>query len=132
MPQTVRFTEARTRDVIFLTREILRELPPICSDYIRAIEITTQPLTRYAYAIDLKLFFHYLINELPEFADVKLISMDSGYMRKITARHLEMYMEYLSYYIDPDDNTTVITNAELGKQRKLSSLRSFYKYLFKI
>ncbi|MDO4357743.1 MAG: tyrosine-type recombinase/integrase, partial [Clostridia bacterium] len=90
----------------------------------------TQPLTRYAYAIDLKLFFHFLTTELPEFAEVPIVSFDSDQLKKITARHVELYLDYLSYYIAPDDGTA-ITNAELGKQRKLSSLRSFYKYLFR-
>ena len=39
-----------------------------------------------------------------------------------------MYMEYLGLYIKGDSE---ITNAELGKMRKLASLRSFYKYMFK-
>lgn len=131
MPKPVRFTESRARDVIFLTREILRDLPPVCSDFLRAIEPTTQPLTRYAYSIDLKLFFNYLVSELPEFANVKPVAFGPDQLKQITVRHLEMYMDYLSYYIDPDDEQTVITNAELGKQRKLSSLRSFYKYIYK-
>ena len=131
MANSVRFTESRARDVILLTRDILRELPTVCSDFLRAIEPTTQPLTRYAYAIDLKLFFHFLVSELPEFAGLQPVAFDSAQLQKITARHLEMYLDYLSYYVDPDDNTTVITNAELGKQRKLSSLRSFYKYIYK-
>lgn len=131
MANSIRFTESRARDVVLLTRDILRELPAVCGDFLRAIEPTTQPLTRYAYAIDLKLFFHFLVSELPEFAGLKPVAFGSDQLKLITARHLEMYLEYLSYYIDPDDNTTVITNAELGKQRKLSSLRSFYKYIYK-
>ena len=131
MANSVRFTESRARDVIFLTRDILRELPAICGDFLRAIEPTTQPLTRYAYAIDLKLFFHFLTAELPEFANVRPAAFSNEQLKQITVRHLEMYMEYLSYYIDPDDNATVVTNADLGKQRKLSSLRSFYKYIYK-
>ena len=39
-----------------------------------------------------------------------------------------MYLEYLSLYYKDDE---AVTNAELGKMRKLSSLRSFYHYLFK-
>jgi site-specific recombinase XerD len=37
-------------------------------------------------------------------------------------------MEYLGLYIKDDSE---FTNAELGKMRKLASLRSFYKYMFK-
>ena len=37
-------------------------------------------------------------------------------------------MEYLGLYMKGSDE---ISNAELGKMRKLASLRSFYKYMFK-
>lgn len=132
MANSLRFTESRARDVILLTRDILRELPTVCADFLRAIEPTTQPLTRYAYAIDLKLFFNYLIKELPEFAGLQTVALTADHLKQITVRHLEMYMEYLSYYYsNPEDGTTLVTNAELGKQRKLSSLRSFYKYIYK-
>ena len=40
-----------------MIREIIRELPQACGDYLRAITITTSSLTRLAYAIDLKTFF---------------------------------------------------------------------------
>lgn len=122
------YAEERAKDLVFLTRCILRELPPVCSDFIRAIELTTQPLTRYAYASDLKLFFHYLISENPRFADLKPYEITEKQLNSITARDLHIYMEYLSLYIK---NDVEITNAERGKMRKLASLRSFYKFLFK-
>ena len=51
------YAEERARDLQQLTRALLRELPEICFDFINAIDSTTQPLTRYAYASDLKIFF---------------------------------------------------------------------------
>ena len=122
------YAEERAKDLVFLTRSILRELPPVCSDFIRAIELTTQPLTRYAYVSDLKLFFHYLITECPRFANLKPYEITEKHLNSITARDLHIYMEYLSLYIK---NDVEITNAERGKMRKLASLRSFYKFLFK-
>ena len=41
-------------------RELLKELPDVCSDYFLSIEQLTSPLTRLSYAYDLKLFFQYL------------------------------------------------------------------------
>ena len=49
------YTEQRAREVTLLTRELLQKLPLVCADFLRAIEPTTQPLTRYAYARDLSL-----------------------------------------------------------------------------
>ena len=122
------YAEERAKDLVYLTRSVLRELPEVCSDFIRAIELTTQPLTRYAYVSDLKLFFHYLISECPRFGDLKPTQITETHLNSITARDLRMYMEYLSLYIK---NDTEISNAELGKMRKLASLRSFYKFMFK-
>ena len=122
------YAQERAKDLLYLTRSILRELPDVCADFIRAIELTTQPLTRYAYACDLKLFFHYLISECPRFADLAPEQISTRDLNAITARDLHMYMEYLSLYIKDDAE---ITNTELGKMRKLASLRSFYKYMFK-
>lgn len=122
------YAEERAKDLIFLTRCVLRELPPVCADFVRAIELTTQPLTRYAYVSDLKLFFHYLVSECPRFGDLKPTQITENDLNSITARDLHMYMEYLSLYIKGNSE---ISNAELGKMRKLASLRSFYKFLFK-
>lgn len=122
------YAQERAKDLLYLTRGVLRELPDVCSDFIRAIELTTQPLTRYAYVCDLKLFFHYLVMESPRFADLKPEEITTKDLDRITTRDLHMYMEYLGLYIKGDSE---ITNAELGKMRKLASLRSFYKYMFK-
>ncbi len=122
------YTQERAKDLQYLTRSALRELPEVCADFILAIEPTTQPLTRYAYVNDLKLFFHYLVTECPRFADTRPELITTKQLNAITARDLRLYMEYLSLYIK---NDTEITNAELGKMRKLASLRSFYRFMFK-
>lgn len=48
-------------------------------------------------------------------------------MNKITLGNLEAYMEYLSYYsFDGKEKT----NAEKGKARKISTVRTFFKYMY--
>ena len=54
------YSEERAKELQLLTRAALRELPDVCFDFINAIDSTTQPLTRYAYVSDLKLFFSFL------------------------------------------------------------------------
>ena len=122
------YAQQRARELTFLIRGILRELPEVCSDFIRSIEHTTQPLTRYAYVSDLKLFFHYLTSENPRFADTRPEMISVAQLNSLTARDLRMYLEYLSLYIKDESQ---ITNGQPGKMRKLASLRSFYKFLFK-
>lgn len=122
------YAQERAKDLVYLTRECLKELPPVCSDFILAIELTTQPLTRYAYACDLKLFFHYLVSECPRFANVPITEFTEDELEKITARDLRMYMDYLSLYIKDDSE---YSNNETGKMRKLANLRSFFNFMFK-
>ena len=62
------YSEQRAKELQLHIRQMLRELPDVCFDFINAIDSTTQPLTRYAYVSDLKLFFGFLTQELPKFA----------------------------------------------------------------
>lgn len=122
------YAEKRSKELQTLTRTVLRELPEVCFDFIRAIDTTTQPLTRYAYVCDLKLFFGFLTAELPKFADKTTVTLEPEDLAKVTSRDISMYMDYLGFYIKDDSE---ISNADLGKMRKLASLRSFYKFLYK-
>jgi len=128
MPKVLSYSEQRAREATLLLREVLRELPPVCADFFRAIEPTTRPLTRYAYACDLKLFFRFLADEVPRYADMAPSAWTADAIGTVTARDISMYLDFLTLYIKDDAE---ITNAELGKMRKLSTLRTFYKYLFK-
>ena len=111
------YADERATELQLLTRTALRELPDVCYDFINAIGPTTQPLTRYAYVSDLKLFFSFLTSELPKFANKTPRMLD-----------IHLYMDYLSLYFKDDE---AFSNQNLGKMRKLSSLRSFYKFLYK-
>lgn len=122
------YAEERAKELQLLTRSALRELPDVCFDFINAIDATTQPLTRYAYVSDLKLFFGFLTQELPKFADRTPQTLDVTDLAKVTSRDIYMYLDFLGFYVKDD---VEISNQELGKMRKLSSLRSFYKFLYK-
>ena len=54
---------------VIQVREICRELPQACSDFLRSIAVTTGTLTRLAYAIDLRTFFTFLHTERISFSD---------------------------------------------------------------
>ena len=122
------YAAERAKELKMLTHAALRELPDVCTDFVLAIDATTQPLTRYAYVSDLKLFFGFLTAELPKFADKSIRALEPSDMARVTPRDIHMYLDYLGLYYKDD---TEFTNAELGKMRKLSSLRSFYKFLYK-
>jgi len=122
------YAEQRAKELKLLTRAVLKELPSVCSDFIRSIDATTQPLTRYAYVCDLKLFFGFLTAELPKFANLAPVDIQPEHLNDISPRDIHMYLDYLGFYIKDESE---YTNHDLGKLRKLSSLRSFYKFMFK-
>lgn len=117
-------------------KQILKELPPVCSDYFRSISQTSSSLTRLAYAYDLRLFFHYLCSERFSFANSSPELMSIEEISAITARDIEGFQEYLLQYAKTDtdgmsSSPTLIQNNELGIMRKLCSVRSLFEYLFK-
>lgn len=129
MAKTIPYAQQSAMNIAENTRRILSELPDATMDFILSIQDTTQPLTRYAYARDIRLFLSYLRRENHLFADKELIAWDDADFAQVKARDLTMYLDFLSYYVDENDNS--ITNKELGKMRKLCSLRSFFKFLYR-
>jgi len=117
-------------------RELLRELPEVCSDYFLSIEQLTSPLTRLSYAYDLKLFFQYLSDELPKFSGKPVAEFTAQDIQRVTKQDLERFARYLSLYVkneirdDGQIASKEITNREYGIKRKYATIRAFYKYLF--
>jgi len=117
-------------------RDLLRDLPDVCSDYFMHIEQLTSSLTRLSYAYDLKLFFQYLSDEIPRFSGKPVVEFTPQDLNHVTKQDIERFARYLSYYVKNEalDEGRVesreITNNEYGIKRKFASLRAFYKYLF--
>ena len=112
------------------------ELPGFTVDYFRGISDQTQIKTRIAYAFDLRIFFHYLLTEQSRFsARSGIKDFNVSDLDQISATDIEKFSEYLNDYTLPHyaNNETLIhhSNSVKGKMRKLSTLRSFYKYYFK-
>ena len=111
-------------------RTLIQTLPPCCQDFFRGIEPTTTVLTRLNYAYDLRLFFHYLIeNEEPYYA-MPFTQINDEVLATIRPIVLERYLEYLNYYKGQDGREYENTNT--GKKRKIATLKSFFKYLYKM
>ena len=53
------------------TRKMLQSLPASCTDFITSIALTTSPLTRMAYTIDLGTFCEFATREIPYYAAKK-------------------------------------------------------------
>lgn len=121
---------------IIRIREINRDLPPACGDFIRAIAVTTGTFTRLAYALDLRTFFHFLQSERVAFAQKPLYLFTDADLSSVSQSDLTAYVEYLTLYYKQDDTDgedrpmKAMVNHELAIKRKLCSLRAFYDFLF--
>ena len=111
-------------------REMMKELPPFCTEFFRGIEPRTSTRTRIAYAYDLSVFFDFLKKENPVFSKMELMDFTLDHLDQITVTDLEEYMEYLKVYVS-DENHKHMQNTEQGVFRKMSALRSFYGYFYK-
>ena len=118
----------RNRNNMRKLNEMLADLPAFCSVFFIGIQDTTTPLTRLNYAVDLKLFFNYLVTYEAAFYGKEIKSITMSDLDGIDAQTIERFLAYLSYY--DKDNGEVFTNSERGKLRKLSTLRAFLKYFF--
>lgn len=130
MSKPVDYAKASARRHTELIRELLREMPQPVAEFIYALEDQYAALTRLAYLYDLRVFFDYLLAEVPAFADKDRASIDLDAIRAITLTDLERYPSYLTLYFTEKNPDRAVENAEHGKMRKLCALRSFYTYLF--
>lgn len=128
---SLNYSEKVDQENIRRLREMISELPPYCRTYFRGIEPRTQSRTRIAYAYDLRIFFQYLMDENPVIAKcggIRNITLDM--LSQLTPTDIEEYMEYLKYRPAEDNPQGGVMNRETGVKRKVSSLKSFYKYLY--
>ena len=109
-------------------RAVLKELPSFAGDFFRGIENDTLVRTRYAYAVDMRTFFKYLVLQ-PEFSDKAITELTLADLDRVTTSTVEDFLSYVSYYTDDDDHEQI--NGERAKARKLSTLRAFYKYFYR-
>ena len=102
----------------------LESLPKFCYNYFLDLEPYTSTLSRLNYAMDLRVFFDFLAKY--KFMR-KPTDITEELLNKVTSQDITSYLSYLSYYTFNGKNCK---NGEKGKARKLSSIRSLFKYLF--
>ena len=108
-------------------RELLSKLPNFCKQFFIGIESTTSSRTRISYAYDLICFFDYIKQNNPLFKNVDVSTIPISILDQIKSTDIEEYLYYLKVY---EKDGKAHTNEELGLKRKLSSLRTFYRYYF--
>lgn len=108
-------------------REILEDLPGFCRQYFRGIEESTGARTRLAYAYDLRVFFEFIQRENPSLKNTSIRDFPISILERIGREDIEEYLDFLTYY---EKDGQVFTNDARGKARKLSAVRSLFKYFY--
>ena len=121
------YHDAQVRDNIRKMRLVLDTLPSWLREYFRSIETNTSARTRLAYAYDIRMFFEFLKENNPSLKKTEIPDFKISILESIGRTDIEEYLENVTLY--EKDGRTVI-NGERGKARKLSALRSMYKYFF--
>jgi len=108
--------------------QIITQLPDFMKIFFTGIDASTAVKTRVAYATDIKTFFSYLISQglIKTANSVKDITLND--INALDSACIEQYLSYLSYY---EKDNIRYTNSNSAKARKLSSIRSMYKYFYK-
>ena len=85
-------------------------------------------MTRVGYARDFYTFFYFLTTQIPIFKDITIKNFNINNLNQVTLTHLEIYLSYLSMYTNK--NGKLCMNNEQAKLRKISSVRSMFKYFY--
>ena len=127
------YHEEQRRRMILKLRDLLLELPDFCFEYFRGIEPVTAERTRLGYAYDLKIFFHFLIENKENLQGKTLKDLTLEDLDQVDVQDLERFLEYLTIYEKENtDGTSVeLQNGEKGKARKVAAIRSIFKYFYK-
>lgn len=123
------YHEQKDKENILKLRELVKGLPPFCSDFFRGIEPRTSSRTRIAYAYDLHIFFQFLHEENPLLRKLAVKDITLEHLEQLSVTDFEEYMEYLKYHFN--ERNQEVMNRERGIMRKISSLKSFYNYYYR-
>lgn len=129
MSAPLSYHQQKDNDNVKHLRQLIKALPPFCSDFFRGIEPRTSSRTRIAYAYDLRVFFDFLVKENPQVSKLGFNGITLNHLDQLRVVDLEEYMEYLKYRFN--DRNQEVTNKERGIMRKIASLKSFYNYYYR-
>ncbi len=107
--------------------ELLEELPYFCEDFFRGVEPRTSVLTRLNYCYDLRIFFDFLMKKKFRGKVTDMHDFTFEHLDAVTDTDIEIYLSYLSRYTFQGKQ---LSCDERAKARKLSTVRSMFKYFF--
>ena len=115
--------------------DIISDMPVFAKKFFNHVrDQGMSPRTKLQYAYDMRRFFDFIENS-SGFKDINLKSVSpSGLLDKLTIDDIQEYIDTLEYYTVESDNgkkESRLASPSI-KARRVSSLRSFYRYYFKI
>ena len=117
------------------TKDIVKTMPNFAAKFFRSLKIKNMSSrTMLQYAYDLRRFFDYL-DASAGFKDENIKTMTAeDVLGRLNNDDIQEYLETLDYYevVSEDGQKRKKRSSEAIKARRISSLRSFYKYYFKI
>ncbi|EDN77762.1 hypothetical protein RUMGNA_01917 [Mediterraneibacter gnavus ATCC 29149] len=129
------YHEQKYIDNTLRLREILKTLPAFAKDYFRAAEPTTSAKTRISYAYDIRVFFHFLMENNPVYKDYTIDQFTPQDLEQLSPVDIEEYQEYLKVYQNPEEKQITNTEKDLPERclpyaaftATISSIRSSRK-----
>ncbi len=121
------FNKQKDRNYRLKLEELKKLLPSYTYEFLDS-RGQRNPNTAISYAYDLIVFFEYLIEFCPLAKNMSLKDISSDILNNLTFQDINEYQKYLSA-----KDVTIIGSKDLqnninGIARKMSALRSFYKY----
>ncbi len=122
------YHEQQMKKNITRLREYYHILPEFCRDYFMGTAQVISSRTQLAYAFDLKVFFDYIHQFKSGYQNIEINKYPLSILDDISRKDIVHFLDYLSYY---EKDGKEYTNDESGKARKLSTLKSFYRFFYR-
>ena len=92
MTETRTYHEQIRIDQTLRLREVLKTLPPFAKDFFRAIEPRSSAKTRMNYAYDIRVFFHFLMENNPVYKNYTMDQFTVTDLERLEPVDIEEYM----------------------------------------
>lgn len=120
------YFDERNEKTLAAIDELLDCLPDFAREFNVGIAMRTMPLTRLGYLRDVRVFCDYLTKK--RFRTKQIIELTLSDLAKLSPTDIEAFIDYLSSYTLDGKKHSCRENA---KERKVSSLRTLFKYFYK-
>ncbi len=120
------YFDQRNESALAAIEDILDTLPDFAREFNVGISMRTMPLTRLGYLRDIRVFCDYLTRKKFKTKTVTELALDD--IAQVTPTDVEAFIDYLSSYTFGGKKHSC---KEHAKERKVSSLRTMFKYFYK-